>query len=193
MNHFTTDLVQALDHEARHTRHNRNFPYPSGKSNESVAGTELTAFLDYEKYDRAGFHSGNSRNGNDTCTLHTEYGDLHLHISRDRNGDFKQQAVSPYKRSNDTLESFVIHIFQKGVTMAEIADLIEKNSTNLIESFNKQIKKYTKRKEQFPHEEALEKFLVSQFEDYNQRFATRCHIGFDQARTELQAMFKSNT
>ncbi|WP_028545645.1 transposase, partial [Paenibacillus taiwanensis] len=62
-------------------------------------------------------------------------------------------------------------------------------STNLIESFNKQIKKYTKPKEQFPHEEALEKFLVAQFEDYNHRFATRCHIGFDQARVELQAMF----
>ncbi|WP_268627152.1 transposase [Paenibacillus alvei] len=30
-------------------------------------------------------------------------------------------------------------------------------STNLIESFNKQIKEYTKRKEQFPHEEALKK------------------------------------
>ncbi|CAM2855371.1 transposase [Paenibacillus sediminis] len=52
-------------------------------------------------------------------------------------------------------------------------------STNLIESINKQIKKYTKRKEQFPHEEALEKFLVSQFENYNQRFATRCHIGLE--------------
>ncbi len=90
--------------------------------------------------------------------------------------------------------------------MTEIADLIKKKyghhympqtvsnrrsiySTNLIESFNKQIKKYTKRKEQFPHEKALEKFLVAQFEDYNQRFATRCHIGFDQARAELQAMF----
>ncbi|MED4141546.1 transposase, partial [Priestia megaterium] len=55
-------------------------------------------------------------------------------------------------------------------------------STNLIESFNKQIKKYSKRKEQFPNEESLERFLVSQFDQYNQRFATRCHIGFDQAR-----------
>jgi transposase-like protein len=62
-------------------------------------------------------------------------------------------------------------------------------STDLIESFNKQNKRYTKRKEQFPHEEALEKFLVSQFESYNQRFATRCHIGFDQARSDLLAMF----
>lgn len=64
-------------------------------------------------------------------------------------------------------------------------------STNLIESFSKQIKKYTKRKEQFPHEEALGKFLTSQFEGYNQRFATSCHIGFDQASAELQAMFNT--
>lgn len=33
--------------------------------------------------------------------------------------------------------------------------------TNLIEVFNKQLKKYTKRKEQFPNEESLERFLVS--------------------------------
>ncbi|MER2039340.1 MAG: transposase, partial [Solibacillus sp.] len=63
-------------------------------------------------------------------------------------------------------------------------------STNLIESFNKQIKKYTKRKEQFPNEESLERFLVTQFEDYNQRFATRCHLGFNKARSELTEIFE---
>ncbi|PKH10908.1 transposase, partial [Planomicrobium sp. MB-3u-38] len=88
--------------------------------------TELTAFLDYEKYDRIGFNSGNSRNGVYTRTLHTEYGDLELSMPRDRNGEFNQQTVAPYKRSNDTLESFVIHMFQKGVTMSEISELIEK-------------------------------------------------------------------
>jgi hypothetical protein len=46
-------------------------------------------------------------------------------------------------------------------------------------------------KEQFPHEHALEKFLVSRFESYNQRFATRCHNGFDQARADLLAMFST--
>lgn len=59
----------------------------------------------------------------------------------------------------------------------------------LLESFKKQIKKYTKRKEQFPNEESMERFLVKQFEDYNQRFATRCHIGFNQARAKLEEMF----
>ena len=47
-------------------------------------------------------------------------------ILRDRNGEFNQQTIAPYKRSNDTLESFVIHLFQKGVTMREISDLLEK-------------------------------------------------------------------
>lgn len=58
--------------------------------------------------------------------LHTEFGDLQLAIPRDRNGEIKQQTVAPYLRSNDTLEAFVIHMFQKGVTNAEIADLIER-------------------------------------------------------------------
>lgn len=44
--------------------------------------TELPAFLNYEKYDRAGVNSGNSRNGSYTRKLHTEYGDLQLTIPR---------------------------------------------------------------------------------------------------------------
>lgn len=50
-------------------------------------------------------------------------------------------------------------------------------STNLIEAFNKKIKRYVKRKEQFPNEDALERFLVSQFLDYYHKFGLRCHRG----------------
>ncbi|MBU0906038.1 MAG: IS256 family transposase [Firmicutes bacterium] len=393
MNHFTLDIMQALVKKEDITE---VFRLHLEAAVNTLLKTELTAFLDYEKYDRIGFNSGNSRNGAYSRTLHTEYGDLEVTIPRDRNGEFKQQTVAPYKRSNDTLESFVIHMFQKGVTMSEISDLLEKMyghhytpqtisnmtkamseqveafksrtldsrfvcvyldatyialkrdtvskeavyiavgiredgskevltytiaptesafvwkelledikargaeeillfisdglkgitdrifevfpdaqyqsccvhlsrniahkvrvtdrleicedfksvyrsenrelggkaledfvkkwksaypkvtkslmensyiftfysfpksiwrsiySTNLIESFNKQIKKYSKRKEQFPNEESLERFLVSQFDIYNQKFSTRCHLGFDQARAELAAMFKEN-
>ncbi|MCM3005715.1 IS256 family transposase [Priestia koreensis] len=393
MNQFTTDLVQALVQKEDVTK---VFRTHLENAVNTLLASELTAFLDYEKYDRIGFNTGSSRNGSYERTLHTEFGELHLVIPRDRNGDFKQQTVAPYKRANDTLEAFVIHMFQKGVTTVEIADLMERMyghhytpqtisnmtkvmseqveafrdrtlcaryacvyldatyialkrdtvskeavyiavgiredgskevlgytiapnesafvwkellediksrgveeillfisdglkgitdsifsiypasfyqtccvhlsrtiahkvrvsdraeicenfksvyraeslemgqqalhsfiekwkskypkvtkpllnnpylftfysfpksiwrsiySTNLIESFNKQIKKYSKRKEQFPNEESLERFLVSQFDQYNQRFATRCHIGFDQARAELQMMFKTN-
>ncbi|WP_431606168.1 transposase, partial [Enterococcus faecium] len=54
-------------------------------------------------------------------------------------------------------------------------------STNLIESFNKQIKKYSHRKEQFQNEESMERFLVSSFDTYNQKFLGRSHKGFQQA------------
>jgi putative transposase len=59
-------------------------------------------------------------------------------------------------------------------------------------SINKQIMKYSKRKEQFPNEESLECFLVSQFDLSNQQFSIHfyLYLGFDQARTELTAMFK---
>ncbi|MBU9675178.1 IS256 family transposase [Planococcus sp. CP5-4] len=391
MTQFTTDIMQAL---VKKEDISEVFRKHLETAVNTLLQTELTAFLDYEKYDRIGFNSGNSRNGVYTRTLHTEYGDLELSMPRDRNGEFNQQTVAPYKRSNDTLEAFVIHMFQKGVTMSEISDLIEKMyghhytpqtisnmtkvmseqveafksrpleqryacvyldatyidlkrdtvskeavyitigiredgskevlaytvaptesafvweevlldlkergveevllfisdglkgitdrifavfpdaqyqaccvhlsrgirhkvrvtdrkeilddfksvyraenrelgekalkafvdkwktaypkvaksleanpyiftfysfpksiwrsiySTNLIESFNKNVKKYSKRKEQFPNEDSLDRFLISQFEIYNRNFPTRCHIGFDQARAELTEMFK---
>ena len=62
-------------------------------------------------------------------------------------------------------------------------------STNLIEGFNKQLKKYTKRKEQFPNEESLERFLVSQFNNYNQKFWGRTHKGFKEIEGTLESMF----
>ena len=62
-------------------------------------------------------------------------------------------------------------------------------STNLIEGFNKQLKKYTKRKEQFSNEESLERFLVSQFNHYNQKFLGRVHKGFKEIQDTLESMF----
>ncbi|GAA0349145.1 IS256 family transposase [Bacillus horti] len=390
MNQFTTDIIQAL---VKKEDIKEVFRIHLEAAVNTLLQTELSAFLDYEKYDRIGFHSGNSRNGSYSRKLHTEFGDLEISIPRDRNGEFKQQTVQPYKRSNDTLEAFVIHMFQKGVTMSEISDLVERMyghhytpqtisnmtkavgeqvaafksrslasryvcvyldatfialkrdtvskeavyisvgiredgskevlsftiaptesafvweevlqdlkergvedillfisdglkglqeristvfprskyqsccvhaarhiahkvrvadrksicadfkrvyrsdsrheaqqeletfvskwqsayprvtkalsdnpylltfydfpreiwrsiySTNLIEGLNKNIKRYSKRKEQFPNEESLERFLVSLVEPYNQKFSARCHIGFDQARAELSSMF----
>jgi len=110
MNHLTTDLIQALVTKQDITEVFRS--HLESAINQLLQ-TELTAFLAYEKYDRIGVNSGNSRNGVYGRTLHTEYGDLQLKIPRDRNGEFQQQTVAPYKRSNDTLESLVIHMFQK--------------------------------------------------------------------------------
>ena len=60
-------------------------------------------------------------------------------------------------------------------------------STNLIESLNKEIKRQTKKKVLFPNEEALERYLVTLFEDYNFKQSQRIHKGFANVLTHLKA------
>ena len=62
-------------------------------------------------------------------------------------------------------------------------------STNLIESLNKEIKRQTKKKVLFPNEEALERYLVTLFEDYNFKQNQRIHKGFGQCADTLESLF----
>lgn len=151
MDKFTTEIIQTL---TQNGNIGEVFRSHLEKAVNTLLAQELTAFLDYEKYDRIGFNSGNSRNGVYERTLHTEYGDLKLEIPRDRNGDFRQQTIAPYKRSNDTLENTVIHLFQKGITMTEIAHLIERmyghhyspqTVSNMTQAMNDEVEAYHNR------------------------------------------------
>ena len=87
---------------------------------------ELTVFLDYERYDPIGYNSGNSRNGNYTRQVKTKYGEITVTVPRDRNCEFKQQTLPAYKRQTDELETTILHLYSKGITTSEIAELIEK-------------------------------------------------------------------
>lgn len=123
MTHFTTEIMETLINKGDL---DELFRCHLELAVNSLLQAELTAFLDYEKYDRAGFNSGNSRNGNYSRSFRTEYGELNLVIPRDRNGKFSQQTLPAYKRTNDSLETTIIQLFQKGITMSEISELIEK-------------------------------------------------------------------
>ncbi|EGP5006542.1 IS256 family transposase [Enterococcus faecium] len=123
MNDFTTEIMETLINKGDL---DELFRCHLELAVNSLLQAELTAFLDYEKYDRAGFNSGNSRNGNYSRSFRTEYGELNLVIPRDRNGKFSQQTLPAYKRTNDSLETTIIQLFQKGITMSEISELIEK-------------------------------------------------------------------
>lgn len=76
MNNLTTDLIEAL---AQKQDIEEVLRYHLETAVDQLLKRELTVFLDYEQYCRDGFHSGNSRNG-----------------------EFQQQTLVPYKRSNDT-------------------------------------------------------------------------------------------
>lgn len=123
MNDFTTEIMETLINKGDL---DELFRCHLELAVNSLLQAELTAFLDYEKHDRAGFNSVNSRNGNYLRSFRTEYGELNLVIPRDRNGKFSQQTLPAYKRTNDSLETTIIQLFQKGITMSEISELIEK-------------------------------------------------------------------
>ncbi len=91
-----------------------------------ILSTELTVFLNYEKYDSSGRNSGDSRNGFYSRTYQSRFGTLNLRMPRDREGLFKQQTLPPYQRNSDELETTIIQLYKKGITTREIADLIEK-------------------------------------------------------------------
>ena len=123
MNDFTTELLKTLLEGKDITE---IFRYHVECAVNQLLQYELREFLDYDKYDRKGFNSGNSRNGYYERTLKTEYGDLSLRIPRDRNGEFENQTLTPYKRQNDTVESMIIHLYSNGMTTEEISRIIEK-------------------------------------------------------------------
>ena len=123
MNNITTELANAL---VAKKDINEVFRIHLEKAINTLLQKELTAFLGYEKYDREGWNTGNSRNGTYDRDFETEYGTLEIKIPRERNGEFKNQTLEPHQRRADSLETMVIHMFEKGMTVRDIADIIEK-------------------------------------------------------------------
>ncbi|WP_268869649.1 transposase [Liquorilactobacillus vini] len=94
-----------------------------------ILQAELTALLGYDPYDRSGFNTGNSRNGQYYCLIDSEDGKLTIvAVPRDRQGHFHNHLLPAYSRRQDALETTIIQLYSKGVTTREIADLIEKMS-----------------------------------------------------------------
>ena len=62
-------------------------------------------------------------------------------------------------------------------------------TTNLIERSNKGLKHKAKVKEQFPNEEALERFVCCYYSDLNRSYAARLQSGFRASSAEILQMF----
>ena len=152
MTNISTNLMSAL---LNNESVDEVFRQELEKAVNELLSAELTAFLDYEKYEYSGRNSGDSRNGSYNRILHTRFGDLNLQIPRDRNGEFKQKTVAPYQRNSDALETTVIQLYRKGITTREISDLIEKmygqyytpqTISNITKAVESQVKEFHNRK-----------------------------------------------
>lgn len=63
-------------------------------------------------------------------------------------------------------------------------------TNNISENFNKQLKRKTKVKEQFPNEESLEKAVYCYVSEFNVRFTSRSHKGFKMAQFQIAQLFE---
>ena len=82
--------------------------------------------LGYDPYARAGWNTGNSRNGAYFRKVDTQFGEIEIRVPRDRNGLFHQHTLPDYEQHSDALKSMIIKLYSKGVTTREIADLIKR-------------------------------------------------------------------
>ena len=64
-------------------------------------------------------------------------------------------------------------------------------TSNPVEALNKQLKRDIKRKEQFPNEDSLDRFVCVKSIDFNERFAGRILKGFKEAQYELTKLFET--
>ncbi len=87
---------------------------------ERGMGAELTSHLGYERGDRAGHGSGNSRNGTTPKTVGTEVGDLTLDQPRDRTSSFVSALVPKGARRLGGLEDMIISLYAGGMTLRDI-------------------------------------------------------------------------
>jgi len=81
---------------------------------------ERTEHLGYERGDRAGRGSGNSRNGSSPKTLSTEVGDITVEIPRDRAGTFEPRLIPKGARRAGGLDDMIISLYAGGMTVRDI-------------------------------------------------------------------------
>jgi putative transposase len=93
---------------------------------EAGLAAELTDHLGYERHDRAGHGSGNSRNGFTGKRLGTEVGDVELATPRDRNGTFEPRLVPKGQRRVGGLSEMIISLYSGGMTIRDIQAHLER-------------------------------------------------------------------
>ena len=129
------------------------------------------------------------------CWVHLErnlYGYVrkakNLPAARQKLNDFIEHWKKRYKRVEQLAELsglFTFYDFPEAIRSTIY-------TTNVIESFNKQLKRQIDKKERFPNEDALDCFVMTQVATYNDQNVSRIRrtrTGFTSCKDTLDAMF----
>ena len=89
---------------------------------EAALRAEMADHLGYDRHDRVGRGSGNSRNGLTAMTVQTTAGPVGLEVLRDRNGTFDPVTVPKGVRRLNDFDDMIMSLFAKGMTTRDIAE-----------------------------------------------------------------------
>ena len=93
---------------------------------ERALGAELTAHLGYERRDRVGYNTGNSRNGTIGKKVQTGIGPVPIEVPRDRNGSFEPLLVPKRAgRISGGLDDMIISLYAHGMSVRDILHHLE--------------------------------------------------------------------
>lgn len=83
---------------------------------ESALEGEITDHLGYDKHERNGGETGNTRNGSRSKTVITDVGPIEISVPRDRDGGFEPKIVRKRQRRLSGVDEMVISLAAKGLT-----------------------------------------------------------------------------
>jgi putative transposase len=83
---------------------------------------EMADHLGYEKGDRAGQGSGNSRNGKSSKSVITQSGPVRLDVPRDRAGTFEPRIVPKHARRLGSVDDMILSLYARGMTTRDIRE-----------------------------------------------------------------------
>src|SRR5918994_6490647 len=121
---------------------------------EAGLQAELTDHLGYEKHDRTGHGSGNSRNGYTAKRLGTEVGDIAVATPRDRIGSFEPRLIPKGSRRVGGLSDMIISLYAGGMTIRDIqahlertlgSELSHETISNITETVAEEVKAWQSR------------------------------------------------
>ena len=89
---------------------------------EQMLEAEMEEHLGYEKHSISGNNSGNSRNGYNSKTIISDYGESEIVVPRDRNGEFEPKVLEKRQTRTDEIEQKILAMYAKGMSQRDIED-----------------------------------------------------------------------
>lgn len=93
---------------------------------EEMLKAEMDEHLGYNKHEKVGYNTGNSRNGTFKKTIHTEnVGEVELNIPRDRNAEFEPFIVPKGNTISSKIEDAILGMYSRGMSASDITNQVE--------------------------------------------------------------------